>query len=328
MAATVVTVPKNVVFKNVFRNLSFNVLVVSYQFKDKLVNGRSFGPKIKDYYENNSRGNVLITVSYATAMIPFNYSMPKVNDAVALAKQQLAAQMRRTDITVHYCNPKVSHSGNHNSITWASSVNTIHEVGHLFGFAHANTKKYNANGTFTVIHETDPFDPMTSQMTYPSFNPAHRHQVGWYAPGEAVYAELGQTYTLAMLKDFTNNTNIKALYWTFTTNNVQQNYWISYGTNGPANKIILHSSNPNFKYSYLEGFYDVSRPVINHKPSGLSITITQLSNPKFILITLNAVPMSTASADGTVDPSYLPDPLDLSTVAVIEEHNDCDCGDQ
>lgn len=41
---------------------------------------------------------------------------------------------------MHFCNPKRSHTGGKNVITYASNTNAIHEFGHAIGFSHANSK--------------------------------------------------------------------------------------------------------------------------------------------------------------------------------------------
>jgi hypothetical protein len=279
----------NVVFDKIYKNDNCNILLINYQFLDKLVSGRYLGPKIKDYYEKNSRSYVKITLTYYTVQIQAKFNKIKSDDAVNMTRKLVANKFgaNRFDFLIHFCNPKISHTGQKNAVTFASYVNTIHETGHLFGFGHANTRKYDSSGNFILLRCRDPFDPMTVFMSYPSLNPVHRHSHGWYLPGEIVYLHIGSTYNMAMLKDLDNQVNIKTLYYTYLKDNYRNNYWITYGTLNGAPKIIVHTSDPGMQYSYLDAIYPVGKLVV-HKRSGLTINSTVNQNSKFVTVTIGS----------------------------------------
>jgi hypothetical protein len=299
----------------------YDVVIISYKFANKAVHGGSLGQKIKEYYEDNSRGMVTYTMTNFTATIPTPFGKTNLNKATAMGKSQADAHFgaNKFDLYVHFCNPTISHTGRNQSMVYASYPNAIHEFGHLMKFSHANSFKYGSNGNITTVHTKDPFDCMTIFAPYPSLNPVHRHSHGWYLPGELVEMTLGNTYKMAMLKNLSDKTNIKALHFVSSVNH--RNYWITFGTFKNKPVIAFHTSSPDFATSYLDEFYSiVDGKVINHR-SGISVTIADINN-NFMTIKVTAT--QELSALSAPEPDDDPDP-------VISENNDdcvvCDCKD-
>jgi hypothetical protein len=285
-------VNQNVEFTKVYKNLNLNMICVSYKFDNKTINGNSLAPKIKEYYENNSRGLVKIMLTTFVATIPNKYGGINLEKAVQMGMSQVAAKygQDKFDFYIHFCNPKISHTGNKSSVTFASYTNCIHETGHLFDFGHANVLQYDNKGNVTVRRVHDPFDCMVVTKVYQSLNPVHRHTHGWYYPGEAVYAKIGDTYNLFQLKNFPDKTNIKTLFYVMPISDTasRRYYWITYGTFNGNPVVVFHTSDPTIKYTYLDAFYGTNKSVINHNRSGLSVNIVN-SDPSKITIKLSAI---------------------------------------
>lgn len=177
-----------------------DVLSIGYNFKDKKISLGSIPSNVKKYYENNSRGNLTINMKTMSVNVPFNSN--ELQNSIDYVKTKIPQGL---DVYMHFCNPKRSHTGGKNVITYASNTNAIHEFGHAIGFSHANSKlSGESQGS------RDPFDQMTIFAPYPSTNAPHRFQMGWFLPGELLFCGSG-TYTIGMLKNFGDKTSVKVL---------------------------------------------------------------------------------------------------------------------
>jgi hypothetical protein len=253
------------------------ILCVSYKYQDKTINCGDLGNKLKEYYERNSRNKVRIFLKYFTANVPHHSS--NAEGAVEYFKKTYMKDYPDFTFYIHFCNPKISHTGNGHVITWASVTNTIHETGHLFKFTHANRFDYK-DGKRVKLSSRDPFDCMTIMSPYPSLNPVHRHLNGWFLDNEEVFCVPGNTYNLFRMTNFEDKTNIKALV--FETG--EQRYWISYGRFKGEDFIIFHTWMGR-QFSFLDHTYKVEKnKTFTDSSTGLTITINAYTSTSVELL--------------------------------------------
>jgi hypothetical protein len=294
-----------------------DMLVVNYKFTNKSISGSALGSRVKKYYEKNSRDLLSINVSSFTVNIPFNHTPSKVSKALSIAKGQIAKEFgrRHFDMYLHFCDPKISHTGAPNAITFRSFTNAVHESGHLLKFGHANTRKYiGVHNKPMTLHCRDPFDCMTIFAPYPSLNPVHRYSHGWYLDGEIQDCVIGSHYKMAMLKDLDNKKDLKVLKYVVPTTG--QNYFISYGTWQNNPKMVFHTSNPTFAETYLDGFFGLNKGIVSHPRVDFNIKIISFDNA--------TVSVDIVSKDSTVpDNENEADALEFYDEPEQEECNDC-----
>jgi len=234
------------------------VISIEYIFTDKRINMKSIPNTVKKYYEDNSRGNLTINMTSKSMRVPYKHIDYK--KAIQYVKSKISETF---DVYIHFCNPKRSHTGGKNVITWASKTNAIHEFGHAIGFAHANSvlggKKRSS---------VDPFDQMTIFSPYPSTNAPHRNMKGWYLPGELLKCGSGK-YTIGMLKNFNDVTSVKVLKC--------RDFYVSFGNKKGTNYIAIHTVY-GVKSTFIVGMNKAAtgNTIIN-SISNLKITITNVT---------------------------------------------------
>ncbi len=292
------------------KGMTIKVLLISYIYTDKTVRAGSLGNRIKDYYEKNSRDTITITIT------PVSYTVPFTNDQCPQAVQYVKNKMPKGyDINVHLCNPKTSHTGAGNVITYASVTNVIHEFGHAIGLSHANSMlSGKSEGS------RDPFDQMTITAPYPSTNAVHRYQLDWFLDHELVDYTTGQTkYTIGMLKNFSDKTSTKVVLYKVPATNDPTNirkFFVSYGTKKEkkndkflTNYVALHTVYGK-NSSFIIGMYKVANgKVYTNAESGLSITLGNEHNNTIDLV------ITTSS------PAFRPVPV---SVPKSDEDDSCD----
>lgn len=255
------------------------ILTVSYHFKDKIINGNHIMASVKRFYENNSRHLVKILLLQTTVHVLANFKDLSTNEVLRIGHRQInVPQFFDVDYYVHFVNPKTSHTVGNTSITFASYTNAVHETGHLFGLGHANKLK-RTKGRVKVLHSRDPFDCMTSFAPYPSLNPVHRFQKGWFLPGEllTIHNETEVETALYMLKNFdvSDQTKPKVV---MIDGLVKR--FVSYGVFKRKPVMIIHRISKNGRFSYLEGFYQLPRKGVNILPvdGGVGFRVEILSH--------------------------------------------------
>jgi hypothetical protein len=268
---------------------SVKALSIKYIFTDKAIDIKTIPDKVKKYYEDNARGHLSIVMNTISMRVPFNSSEYK--DAIKYVNGKMPAGY---DVYLHFCNPKTSHTGGKNVITWASSTNAIHEFGHALGFAHANSllsgKKEGSK---------DPFDQMTIYVPYPSTNAPHRFLMKWFLPGEYVKVDTvgSSTYTIGMLKNFNDRTSVKVI-------DIGK-YFLSYGVKKDVNYVAVHTLEG--KATYIIGMFKAE--------AGKSYTIDDLS----ITVKKPSDKDKTVTMDVSIGA--------LATERSVDDSVDCDCED-
>jgi hypothetical protein len=244
-----------------------DVLAIGYVFKDKKISLGSIPGNVKKYYENNSRGNLTINMKTMSINVPFNKS--DMQNAIDYVKTKVPQGL---DVYIHFCDPKRSHTGGKNVITFASNTNAIHEFGHAIGFDHSNSK---LNGESQGSR--DPFDQMTIFAPYPSTNAPHRFQLGWFLPGELLLCSSG-TYTIGMLKNFDDKTSVKVLKI--------GKFFISFGEKDNIKYVTIHTVYGQ-KSTFIIGMNktEVGKSYHNNE-SNIIITIKNVTNS---LLTIDVV---------------------------------------
>lgn len=281
-------------------NNNITVLIISYRFTDRFINGAPLGPKIKKYYEENSRNKVTIIPTYFTATFDTIFGYTAQNVASATCQANLKFGKQKFTFYVHVCNPKISTSGSNVCKTFNSSSNAIHEFGHLLDFGHANKMDYSGNKP-KVLYSKDPFDAVQLFATYPSLSPPHLYNHGWYTPGEIVYAKNENVYDLYLLRDFGTKEVIKTLGY----NRNNRLYFVSYGwknskkTKQPEYYLIVHFTDSEYRYSSLDACYKLNKQsqIFEHPRTGFTFKILTWQQ-KFIKVqTLDSGDFSGAAVE-------------------------------
>lgn len=267
---------ENIPLVREYKNDDITVLIISYKFTDKSINGTGLGPKIKNYYEQNSRNKVTIKPSYFTAVFnkPFGYTAENVASATRQANAKFGS--KKFKFYVHVCNPVKSTAGGNICKTFNSSTNAIHEFGHLLSFGHSNKMDYSDKKP-KVLYQRDPFDAIQMFATYPSLSPSHLYNHGWYSLGEIVYAKDTNIYDLYLLRDFSTSGVIKTLGY----HKNDRLYFISYGwkpskkTKEPEYFLIIHYTDSGYNYSFLEACFKLNKTeqTFEHQRTGFTFKI-------------------------------------------------------
>lgn len=266
-----------------FKDDNMTVLVISYKFIDKTINGMGLGPKIKKYYEQNSRNKVKLNITYFTAVFKTTFGYTAQNVQIATNQANLKFGPKKFKYYVHVCNPVKSTSGGNATKTYNSATNAIHEFGHLLGFGHSNKMDYTGKEP-KKLYGKDPFDAVIVFAVYPSLSPPHLYNHGWYLPGEIVLAKNNTTYTLYMLRDFSTS-GVKTLGY-YKNDRL---YFVSYGwkpvrkTKVPEYFLIIHYTDSGYNYSFLDVCYSLSKmpQSFEHKRTGFTFNIIK-NDPKFL----------------------------------------------
>lgn len=266
--------------------------MISYKFTDKTIPFGNLPTTLKNYYERNSRGFIKFDITRRTISVPRS-SQQLVSDSVAFVRKLLPDSF---DIYIHLCNPKTSKYGKKHVITWASTTNVIHEVGHAIGLSHANQT---INGKLQTSR--DAFSQMTIHAPYPSLNPVHRDQLGWFLEPELVEIDDSEKiYKLYKLSDLNDRTNLKVIR--------KGKFYISYGSLKSKNYLVVHKlkvEKPKgfFKWSsYLIGRYNVMAghgPLIEGKvyensEAGLCLKVLKIRNEEksdFVELLIKFLPL-------------------------------------
>lgn len=233
------------------------ILFINYHYKNRKTNGSKYMNSIKSYYENNSRNKVRVICSSFNAKIPFDHSPNNLRKAKSVADKQVRAKFGNNAFTyyLNFCAPRISRASGKSADTAARFSNTVHELGHLFDFGHANIREYTKSGKPTIKRSKDPFDPMTIDPPYPSFNPVHRAQKKWYLPNELQTIVLNKQYNIYMLRNFDDKSNVKAL----TVTDGDSIWYVSYGTlKAVGGKAFAFHYTNNGTVSYMDKVYGVS----------------------------------------------------------------------
>lgn len=262
------------------RGQTLRILMISYKYLDKTIPFGNLAGVVKNYYELNSRGFIKFDITQRTISVP-RLSTQIVSDSVEFVKKLLPNWFDKGkspfDIYVHLCNPKTSRYGKKHVITWASTTNVIHEVGHAIGLSHANQT---INGKIQTSR--DAFSQMTIHAPYPSLNPVHRDQLTWYLDSEIIdiNAHGENIYKLYKLSDLNDRTNLKVIR--------SGKFYISYGSIKSKNYLVVHKlkvEKPRgfFKWSsYLIARYGVVEgKEYKNEESGMCFEILK-STDKFI----------------------------------------------
>lgn len=268
---------RNIPLVKEYKDDDISVLIISYRFKDKTINGTGLGPKIKEYYEKNSRFKIRLNFTYFTAIFNTNFGYTAQNVQTASNQARVKYGKNKFKFYIHVCNPARSTSGTNTVKTFNSATNAIHEFGHLLKFGHSNKMDYSGKKP-KVLYSRDPFDAVILYVNYPSLSPPHLYSHGWYNPGELVFTQNERKFRLYMLRDFSISNVVKTLG--FYKNNCL--YFISYGwkpvkkTKKPEYFLIVHYTNSEFNYSFLETCYSfnkVKESEINHNRTGFKFRI-------------------------------------------------------
>lgn len=199
-------------------------LVISYEYTDKIIELNGIPQRVKNYYENNSRN--MLTISIKTMSIKVPFKSTEFKDAIDYVN---GVKPKGYDIYIHVCNPIRSHTAKGNVITYNSVTNAIHEYGHALGLEHANMT---LNGI--KKESKDPFDQMTSFAPYPSTNSVHRYLKGWFFEGEFLEVDnYPETIILGQLKNFFDKTSLKCLK--------KDNFFISFNEKDGDYYLCVHS---------------------------------------------------------------------------------------
>lgn len=263
------------------------ILMISYKYLDKTIPFGNLGRIVKNYYEQNSRGFMKFDITQRTISVP-RLSTQIVSDSVAFVRKLLPDSF---DVFIHLCNPKTSRYGKKHVITWASTTNVIHEVGHAIGLSHANQT---INGKLQTSR--DAFSQMTIHAPYPSLNPVHRLQLNWFLDGEMVdlsdLSDLSEkdypkVYKLYKLSDLNDRTNLKVIR--------KDNYFISYGSLKSKNYLVIHKLNVEkpkgfFKWTsiLIARYVVVEGREYENTEAGLCIEVVKSTGP----FTLIKMPMT------------------------------------
>ena len=274
------------------KDMTINVLLITYIYTNGAVKAGYLGNTLKNYYEQNSRNTVTIKITSVTYRVPF------LNTQVIQAIQYVKTKMPKGfDVYVHLCNPKTSHTGQGNVITAATTTNVVHEFGHALGLSHANM---NLSGK--SMSSRDPFDQMTIFAPYPSTNAVHRFQLDWFLPGELINYISGKTnYTIGMLKNFADKTSAKVIMYSIPVLNDAtkiKKFFISYGSKKDRKKdtfftnyVTIHTIYGK-NSSFLIGMYNVvNGKLYTNVESGLSIKMGKLHDGLVDIV------VTTATAD-------------------------------
>jgi hypothetical protein len=288
-----------------------NLLMICYHYMDLIINIGSLDHILENYYAvNNSRGLLTLNIDVKNMSVPFNHGQPanpqQVLDAIAYVnanKPLVNSAGVKYDVFVHLCNPPVSHTGYPNAISYASVTNTVHEFGHLLGLTHAYS---DVTGT---IEYKDLFDEMTTNSPYPSMNPVHRWQKGWFLEGE--YVEMlgtgPNTYTLYMLSNFADTTNVKTIHYQY--NNL--NTFICYGSrNQVAYYVAVYIFNGN--NSIIQSLFEVEVAsaignTFNSPSTNTTITLNTY-DPTFVNITVTCPGNQQLIGEVVTNPDFIPQP--------------------
>lgn len=207
--------------------MTTKILFVKFIYTNGKTSSSAVKKSIK-YYEDNGRGKVKIQHKVISEKVP--YEKKQFNKAKKMVREKVLKQYPDYDCYVLICNPRRSQAGGKFVITHQSSVNMIHELGHFFGFSHANS-------LLSGIKQSsrDPFDQMTIFSPYPSTNSPHRVQNKWLLDNELITGESG-TYTIGQLKQFKDTTTAKIV-----KSPNSHRYYISYGIKNSVNYVVVHT---------------------------------------------------------------------------------------
>lgn len=267
------------------KGMTIKVLLISYKYTDKSINPGSIGQKIKNYYENNSRNTVTIKLTSVAYKVPFTKN--QVNKAVDYVKNIMP---KGYDVYVHFCNPKISHTGGGNVITYASTTNAVHEFGHALGLSHANSL---LSGEFK--RSRDPFDQMTIFAPYPSTNAVHRYQLDWFLPGEFIEYDASRSkYTLGMLKNFADKKSTKVIFYKTPDVNdptKMKRFFLSYGAKNGFDYVTIHTIYGKNSSVILAMYKVIKGRIYTNEDSGITIKIDSESDNlvNFTLTTKDSV---------------------------------------
>lgn len=223
---------------------TIRVLLINYKFNNKHIKAGNLGTRLKNYYEKNSRGKLRIVLNTYTSTFNAKYVRHKLTPYINQTRNRVP---KNHDYFVHFCNPPVSRANGKHAITFASSINTIHEFGHLLGLSHANHLQ---NGK--LIRSKDPYDQMTSFASYPSTNAVHRFLKKWLLDTELAVIEDSDLekgpieFTICKLKAFGNKNNLKVIHYRTPAKGegfegVMKRFFISFADQKGADRLVVHT---------------------------------------------------------------------------------------
>lgn len=186
------------------------VIVVPVEFSNcKFGSGRKAVPRsgllrsmryLAGYYKEKSRG--LVTLSTGTFSSKKRLSQRAKCSARFRVKRSFSFSSYAIKIATYAC--KIcgfSNAGGgwvHFGKKSFSYGTLVHEVGHLFGLAHASSFQYK-NNKIVGLNEYGDYTSQMGRYSCKSYNAPMHHWLGWLRPYEVKTIELGRTYKLRAL---------------------------------------------------------------------------------------------------------------------------------